>query len=315
MSSFCHWIKPLARHWIQPLAKAALCLAASLPAVAAPPAAPEHTDELVINYTPVEDPADQRLNYPLAIIKLALEKTRPQYGNFQIAHIPQYLSVARAIYELKRDTWPNYFFPGGVNIEILGRENLEPVDFPVDQGLLGYRICFVSPQAKARVAAAKDLTDLRQFIIAQGTNWPDVSILRHNGFTVQEVGTYPGLFKMVISGRADLLCRGISELKQEHTEFGYLGNLQYDDTFVLVYPMRFSLYFNKSSKDAIHRIEAGLKIAQQDGSLRQLFLKHFRDDIVFAKLGQRRFFYLKTPYDDDFSETYKSYLIDPLSIK
>lgn len=297
------------------LAKVTLCLAASLPAIAATPASQAPADELVINYTPVEDPADQRLNYPLAIIKLALEKTRAQYGNFRIAHIPQYLSVARAIYELKRDTWPNYFFPGGVNIEILGRENLEPVDFPIDQGLLGYRICFVSPQAKERVAAAKSLTDLRQFIIAQGTNWPDVSILRHNGFTVQEVGTYPGLFKMVISGRADLLCRGISELKQEYTEFKYLGNLQYDETFVLVYPMRYSIYFNKSSRPAMKRIEEGLRIAQQDGTLKQLFLQYFRDDIVFAKLNQRRFFYLQTPYDTDFSETYTNYLMDPLSIK
>lgn len=307
MNLFCRWIGLASQ--------TALYLAASLTALAATPANQSPTGELVINYTPVEDPADQRLNYPLAVITLALEKTRPQYGNYRITHIPQYLSVARAIYELKRNTWPNYFFPGGVNIEILGRENLEPVDFPVDQGLLGYRICFVSPQAKERVAAAKSLTDLRQFIIAQGTNWPDVTILRHNGFTVQEVGTYPGLFKMVISGRADLLCRGISELKQEHVEFSHLGNLQYDETFVFVYPMRYSLYFNKSSKDTIRRIEAGLNIARQDGSLRQLFLKHFRDDIVFAKLGQRRFFYLQTPYDDDFSDAYKSYLIDPRAIK
>lgn len=283
--------------------------------MANPPTITEAAGELVIRYTPLEDAGDKRMDYPLAIVNLALEKTRPQYGGYRFEQIPQYLNAARAIYELKRDTWPNYFIPGGVNIELLGRENLEPVDFPIDQGLLGYRICFVSPQAKARVAAAQNVTDLRQFIIAQGTNWPDVSILRHNGFTVQEVETYPGLFKMVISGRADLLCRGLSELKQEYMEFKYLGNLQYDETFVLVYPMRYSIYLNKSSRQAIKRIEAGLKIANQDGSLNQLFLKHFRNDILFAKLGQRRFFYLRTPYDTDFSESYSSYLIDPLSVK
>lgn len=320
MTPFCRWLKLSVN---RATVMTTLWLAAALPALSATPTTPaSHNSnssrgngELIINYTPVEDPADQRLNYPLAVIKLALEKTRLQYGNFQITHIPQFLSVARAIYELKRDTWPNYFFPGGVNIEILGRENLEPVDFPIDQGLLSYRICFVSPQAKERVAAVKSLTELRQFIIAQGTNWPDVTILRHNGFTVQEVGTYPGLFKMVISGRADLLCRGISELKQEYTEFKYLGNLQYDETFVLTYPMRYSIYFNKNSREAVRRIETGLKIAQQDGSLHQLFLKHFRDDIVFARLGKRRFFNLQTPYDDNFSDNYKSYLIDPLLIK
>lgn len=313
MPVFCHWLEPLCR--ATPKLVLALLIATAMPATASPPAATNASGELVIRYTPLEDAGDKRLDYPLAIINLTMEKTRQEYGGYQLDAIPQYLSAARSVYELKRDTWPNYFFPGGVNIELLGKENLEPVDFPIDQGLLGYRICFVSPQAKARVAAARSLTELRQFIIAQGTNWPDVSILRHNGFTVQEVGTYPGLFKMVISGRADLLCRGISELKQEYTEFKYLGNLQYDETFVLVYPMRYSLYFNRNSRAAIQRIQAGLKIARDDGSLRQLFLKHFRDDILFAKLNQRRFFYLQTPYETDFSETYSSYLMDPLNIK
>lgn len=271
--------------------------------------------ETIINYTPVEDPSDRRLEHPLALIKLAMDKTRPKYGDYQLGHVPQYLSVARSIYELKRDTWPNYFFPGGANIELLGKENLIFLDFPIDQGLLSYRICFVSEEAKARVAAAKTLDELRQFTIVQGTNWPDVSILRKNGFLVREVGTYSGLFKTVISGRADLFCRGISELKTEYAEFRNLGKLMYDDSFVLVYPLRYALYFNKNSQSTVNRIAEGLQIAQQDGSLRQIFLQHFRDDIMFAKLNQRRIFYLDTPYDDDFSETYKSYLIDPLSIK
>lgn len=271
--------------------------------------------ETVIHFTPLENPADKRLEYPLKVIDLTMRKTTTNYGTYQLTPIPQAISLARSIYELNRDTYQNYFFPGGTNIEEMSKGNLIKVDYPLDHGLLSYRICFVSPKARAKVATAKTLDDLRKFSIAQGTNWLDVSILQNNGFHVIENQNYMGLFKMVISNRADLFCRGISELRKEFEAYKSLGDLQYDESFFLVYSQPYSLYFNRNSKPLIKRIEDGLKIAQQDGSLEALFNMYYRNDILFAKLKQRKFFYLQSTYGNTLSPTYKSFMIDPLKIE
>ncbi len=268
--------------------------------------------ETVIHFTPLEHTADKRLEYPLKVIDLAMRKTSKKYGAYILIPTPQVISLARSIYELNRDTYSNYFFPGSTNIEEMSNGNLVKVDYPLDHGLLSYRICFVSPNAKTRVAAAKTLPDLQKFSITQGTNWLDVSILQNNGFRVIENQNYMGLFKTVISGRADLFCRGISELHEEYDAYKSLGNLQYDDSFVLVYSLPYSFYFNRNSKPVIARIEEGLAIAKKDGSLDALFNEHYRDDILFAKLKQRKFFYLQSPYGQNLSPTYKSFMIDPL---
>ncbi len=271
--------------------------------------------EVVIHYTPVEDASDKRLDYPLAVLDLALSKTEKKYGPYRFQSIPAAVSLARSVHELNLNTYPNYFFPSGEYVQEMSNNNLISVDFPLDHGLLSYRICFVSPAAKAKVGAAQSVSDLRKFTMGQGTNWPDVPILEANGFRVQQVTNYMGLFKMVMGNRIDLFCRGISELHKEYEEYKSMGNLLYDESFVLVYSMPFTLYFNKKSRPLVQRIEEGLGIAKKDGSLNKLFNLHYRDEILFARLKDRKFFYLQSPYGQNLSPTFKSFIIDPLKVQ
>lgn len=266
---------------------------------------------LIIHYMPTEDSQDQRLVYILELLKLALSKNASASEVIEFKPLPGSVSYARAIHEMKRDTYENYFTPGGVNIEQLGTDNLISVDFPLDHGLLSYRICFVSPKSKDKISQVSSLDELQQFTIAQGTNWPDPPILKKNGFTVIEVPIYTSLFKMVVSNRIDLVCRGINELRVEYQAFKHYGNLLYDESFVLIYTMPYKLYFNKSSARLVSRIENGIKKANQDGSLKRLFDKHFSEDLKFAQLYKRKRFYLKSGYENSFSTIYRSYLYNP----
>jgi hypothetical protein len=79
--------------------------------------------------------------------------------------------------------------------------------------------------------------------------------------------------------------------------------------------MPFTLYFNKKSQPLVERIEEGLDIAKKDGSLNQLFMRHYRKDILFAKLPKRKFLYLQSPYGKNLSPTFKSFMIDPLKVE
>lgn len=250
----------------------------------------------------------------MAVLTLALEKTKPKYGAYRFAHIPKAISLARSVLELNQDTHSNYFFPGGHNVAEMSKGQLITLDYPLDQGMLSYRVCFVSPAVKDKVAAAKSIEELQRFTIGQGVNWPDNAILQSNGFQVEAVPNYTSLFKMVISNRVDLVCRGISELRKEYLAYKDLGSLMYDESFVLVYSIPYQLYFNKNSKPLVLRLEEGLKIAKEDGTLRELFLKYHRDDFIFAKLKSRKFYHLKSPFDENVSAVFKSYLIDPLSV-
>jgi ABC-type amino acid transport substrate-binding protein len=275
---------------------------------------PVTTLATTIHYVPAEKGGDERLDYMFELIKLALAKSAPtEKIDFQAT--PSAVSFARAIHDLKRDIYPNLFMNGGPNIESLGDENLQAVDFPIDHGLLSYRICFVSPNAEKGVASAQTIDDLRKFTVAQGSNWSDVRILRDNGFRVIEVPLYASLFKMVVVNRVDLVCRGISELRKELVQFQHYGNLIYDKKVLLIYTMPYKMYFNKSSAPLIAKIESGIAIAHRDGSLDQLFNKFFSADITFAKISKRKRFMLSSGYEHSLSETYQQYLYNPFATK
>jgi len=273
------------------------------------------TAETVINYTPLEDPSDKRLEYPLALIKLAMDKTEASYGSYHLKTIPRPLSLSRSMFELKRNTYSNYFILGGANIEsMISNDDIESIDFPADQGLLSFRICFVNPNIAQEISNTTTLDELKKYTIGQGSNWPDVLILRANGFHVEEIGVYTSLFKMVSAGRIDLFCRGISELRNELFAYQALFNLTYDKSFAFKYDMPYKFYFNKESKTVISRLREGLKIAKSDGSLEKLFFQFNKINIDFANLKKRKIFKLESPYSKDYSETYRSYLINPINL-
>jgi hypothetical protein len=267
--------------------------------------------DFVVMHRIFEDNNAARHQFILEMVKLSLEETRPKYGNYRLEAVPTILSLERARYELKRDTYSNLFITAG-GIEGQTDNNLITIDFPVDLGILGYRVCFVNPQLKEKIGKVTSLKELRKYSIGQGTGWPDNAILKHNGFHVIEVPLHSSLLKMVASGRVDLFCRGINELKDEYDLYHQMGNLVYDESFALVYPFKWNLYLNKNSVLAKERIEAGLKIAHANGSLKRLWLKYYKDNVAFANLKSRHIYYLKPliPLPTDYTQ----YFIDPLAL-
>jgi hypothetical protein len=272
-------------------------------------------DELVISHAPLVDDSDVRFKYPLELMTAALEKTRARYGAYRIDTVGAPLTFARSLHELKRNSYTNFFIIAGENMEGMDDNTIAPIDFPVDHGLLGYRICFISANAQKKIKNVKTLDDLRKFSMVQGTNWPDVEILKHNGFHVEQVGVYSSLFKMIVSNRADLFCRGINELKDEYTIYRKLGDLAYDDSIALVYPMPWKFYFNMLSVLARKRIEEGLQLAFEDGTLHNLYVQYYAESIRFADLKKRKLFFLENPFIENQTEKYKRFLIDPLTIE
>jgi hypothetical protein len=251
-------------------------------------------------------------SYYNEIVKLALEKTKPEFGNYKMVAVASEFNTLRALSDVAHNVYGNMVIELSYEAELTKSGNLTFINIPLDGGIVGYRICFVSPAKKQAVANAKNLQELQQFTIAQGVGWADTQILQANGFNVIEIPVYTNIFKMVTSNRVDLFCRGANQIKSEMEYFKNMKGLDFDRSFVLVYDLPRFFYINKENIVAKNRIQKGLEIAFEDGSLRALWEKYNRDSIDYAGLANRKVYYLNNPLLNGLKPTYKQYFFDPM---
>ncbi len=257
--------------------------------------------ELVVSHRSPYAPGDTHHEYSTALLRLALEKTRADFGDFRLNPMPP-RNYARALKALVDDTYPNLVIETSYEQALSSNADLAFINFPVDLGVLGYRVCFISPKLKASGIEIKSLKDLLPYTFAHGVGWADTLIFRHNGLKVREIDNYDGLFLMVMGGRVDFFCRGVNEVLGEAQQFSHLDNLTVDDQFMLVYPLPRFFYFNAKSKPAKERIEIGLKRAYGDGSLQSLWKSHYQASLDFVSLKGRTIIRIQNPLVKDLKE-------------
>lgn len=269
-------------------------------------------EQVVWHRSPL-DFGNNRYVYDIELLRLALEKTRPAYGDYQLLGLPA-TNYARLLHSLIQNTHPNLILEISYDKKLVESQGLTFINFPIDLGIIGYRVCFVNPAIKEKIKQVQTLDELRKYSIGQGVGWADIAILRHNGFNVVEVSSYVSLFKMVAGGRFDLFCRGANELMEEFEQYKEIGKLTYDESFALVYRMPRFFYLNGNNPLLKKRIEEGLHIAYNDGSLLELWRKENQLSIDFAKMRGRKIFYLENPMIRGLSEDYARYFVDPLAL-
>lgn len=267
--------------------------------------------ETVFTFRPPESGLDPRAQYSTAVFTLALEKTRASFGDYRVELSPV-MNSARAVYVAKADDYPNFFLKASYDQQ-LELDGLAYVPFPVDLGIVGYRVCFVSELIKEQVEAALSFDELKQFSHGQGVGWADVDILRDNGMQVIEISNYESLFQMVAMNRFDLFCRGASELFSEYQSHSHITNLSYDTSMVIAYPLPRFFYTNKSNQKAIARLQAGLTMAYEDGSLQELWRRFYLPNVNFANLPMRKIYRLKNPKVESLDFNYQRYFFDPFA--
>jgi hypothetical protein len=272
-----------------------------------------HAERTVITYRAKESTTDKRYDYDTSVLRLALEKTRSTYGDYEMVASPK-MNYARTHVELTQKVHTNFFAKLSYEDRLVNGTDLAFVPFPVDLGIVGYRAFFVSSKISNRVGRVKRLKDLQRFSLGQGNGWADNAILKEAGFTVKEIPSYESLFKMVAINRFDLLPRGINELMDEFKAHEHLPGLTYDTTLCLAYPFPRFFFTRKSNQLAIQRITEGLLTAYEDGSLRRLWEQHYRKSIDFIKLNERRIIRIDNPFISGLAFDYERYCVDPLSL-
>lgn len=219
-----------------------------------------------------ESPGDTRYDYYWALLNQALTITEPDFGPYTLRQAAQPMSERRTFEELKGGS-------GSITVIVHGNvadyeHELLPIRFPLDKGLLGYRVFLIRGETQSQLDHVTSLNELRQHTIGQGQGWGDVTILRHAGLTVVEGGTYEGLFGMLAAGRFELFSRGVVEVeeelarqKTEHPDFAIEHHL------LLYYPLTRYFYVARSpaGEASARRISEGLERMLRNGSFERMF--------------------------------------------
>jgi len=236
---------------------------------------------------------DTRYNDLIEILEVSLEKTRGEYGSYELRASDYLMNELRVIGETEK----------GINVNIMWRgadtvlENrLIPIYIPTRRGILGYRIFLIRKEMQDEFSNIKKLEDLKKYFVGQGIEWPDVEVFKHNGFKVVGGTAYEGLFGMLSLGRFDFFSRGVNEAYPEYEERkGLYKNLHVEEDLVLYYPWPYLFYISPKLPRIAERIEKGMQKMIEDGSLERIFEKYNGETIKKSDLKNRRIFRIENP--------------------
>ncbi len=292
--------------WLKTLSLAVLTLIVLFSPQLVPARAAE---PMIVTYRAPEDVGDTRYEFDNKLLKLALDKTVPTDGPYELKASPV-MNFERAINELETNRLPNFMVKLSYEDRFQAKMGYVPV--PTDRGIVGYRAFFVAPEKKDAIAKAQTLEDLKKFTIVQGSGWSDVEILRRQGFKVVTLPSYPGIFSFVAAGRADLFPRGANELLGEYESYKPKEpKLDYDRSAILYYPLPRFFFTSKANEAAIKRVTKGLEIAWKDGSFVALWKQEYQRSIDFLDMKNRHIIRMNNPLITTLDDGYKKYLYNP----
>jgi hypothetical protein len=243
-----------------------LRFAAMLCAVGAACAAHAQGSEKVVYYG-LSNGGHPDQTFPFKVLKLALEKSG----------VPYVLKPSPVGFVTPLRSSEIMASGGKIDIDWFGAnkkddEALEPVLFPIDGGMLGYRLFLIDGARQGEFSRVHTVEELKAFAPLQGKGWADVSVLRKNGVRVRTASNRENIYKMTMAGRGDYFPRGAFEAFTEEDQYGPANpGLAVEKTLVLHYPLTFLFYVQKSNKALHDDIYRGLMAAVKDGSYKRLF--------------------------------------------
>lgn len=256
-----------------------------------------YAKEMTITYRGPESKSDTRFDYPLALIKEAMEKTKDEYGDYRLLASHK-MNFARASSAQYIDELENFIFENTANEE--SEKNLLSAKIPIAKGLYGYRVFLINKNKQNLFKELDSISDLKKLRLGQGKTWFDVKILEKYDFNVVTGPEYEGLFKMLLANRFDAFPRGVNEAFHEKDErAAKLPNLAVEENICLYYPLPRFFYTSKKNKLLIERLEKGLEIMISDGSFDKIWLEFNGEFIEKSDLANRKMFVIENPFVPD----------------
>lgn len=256
-----------------------------------------YAGEMIVTYRAPESENDTRFNYPLALIKAAMEVTKDQYGGYRLVEAPD-MNFQRARQAGYIEKFENFVFETAASRE--NESSLLSIKVPIAKGLYGFRIFLIQAGKQSLFDRVSTLDELKKLSIGLERTWPDVPILQKNGFKVVMGGEYEGLFRMLVHGRFDGFSRGVNEAFHEQGERvdSYPG-LAVEKSLCLYYPLPRYFYTTKKNTAFAQRLTKGLESLLSNGTFDKIWFKHHKRFLEQAKLEKRKVLRISNPFIPD----------------
>ncbi|WP_416308139.1 amino acid ABC transporter substrate-binding protein [Neptunicella sp. SCSIO 80796] len=242
----------------------------------------------VVYPKPIDD-EDKRNEYPLAVLKLALEQTGVK---FQLRESVNRMAQGKAMISLAASREINVLW----SMTDSTRENqLMPIRIPIYKGLIGLRLFLIKSNKQASFQRVSTLTHMRDFTLVQGKDWPDTKILQANGFEVMTAPYYLGLFDILVQEQADLFPRSVVEIWQEIDAQKAETSIEIEPRLGVYYPTAMYFFVNKKNIILANILRSGLEKAVENGEFDKLFFKVHQPILDQANLPGRKIFTLTNP--------------------
>lgn len=240
--------------------------------------------EIVIRLSKKTD-IDSEDYYFYRLLELVLFKTDKQWGQARIHELPYRLEDKRLRTGLIQGKVDVLWSPTSDAFEA----EMLPVRVSLLKELNNYRLLLIRKNEQPVFSAVRSLDDLRKLKGGMSSQWTDARIMEYNRLPLAQAVGYGKLFKMLAAKRFDYFSRGLYQIQSEVNFYPEL-ELQIEQELMLSYPNEVYFFVNKNNPELANRLEAGLAIAQRDGSFDKLFngIPRYRWGMELLKKHQRR---------------------------
>jgi hypothetical protein len=230
--------------------------------------------------------------YYLALLTLALEHSKSEFGEYELKKAVQPMFQERAILEVENNK--NLSVVWTMTSE-LREQKLNPVRIPILRGLGGYRIFLIKEKQQEKFYNITSKQQLQELYAGQGHDWPDSAILSDNSYHLVTGPGHKILFNMLQYGRFDYMPRALHEAWNEAKIF---DGLEVELSIALHYPSPYYFFVSNDNPILSKRIELGLIKAEKEGRFQHLFNTHAitQNMLTSAKLHERKVFHLKNSF-------------------
>lgn len=176
-------------------------------------------------------------------------------------------------------------------------QEMVAVKYNLLRGINEYRLLLIRAKDQQHFDQIQTLEQLRAFRIGTGVHWSDTQVYKLNNLPVVTAYEYGPMFRMLAARRFDYMARGLQEIDYELAMNSNLG-LAIEEHLLLHYSQPIYFFLNKDNHQLAARIKRGLELAQQDGSLDELFfsIPNFKSaSEKLQHINNRRIIKLFTP--------------------
>ncbi len=239
--------------------------------------------------------SSSRQLYERVLLEAALEVTREDYGDWSLQEDRRDLPSAEDEAGVFREWGFDVFGTVAGNTK-LEHERKLLVPVPLIKGLLGYRLLIIRAEDQPRFAAIQSADELRQLTLGIPATWADAELFRHNGYQVNEGGSFDELFIRLAAGEFDYVAFGANEIDSIWLErAAQVPGLVRESELLLFYPFPVVFYVHPTKSHLANRLHDGLERLQETGEMDRLFTAYQGDPVGRLQLRERRLFTLENP--------------------